>query len=106
MGIIGISIVRNTDTVFYSCNAGTVTGGTSFVSAWHKKAGGTSGITYGAVGTTTYVNINKPYDIWDYNARAAWKKQRNKAGGYKVPYPSYRGPTLSFFSYWTSVYSF
>jgi hypothetical protein len=48
-------------------------------------------MTIGAVGFTDYGRINSPSISFDY---LNYRKERFDNGGYSLPYPSFRGPTL------------
>lgn len=82
---------KNTSSIFYSCNAATEINGTTFAKEWNNITGGK---TKAAKGFTWYGDINS-FSVWFADSWLTHKSMRNLAGGYSVPYPAFRRPTLA-----------
>jgi RHS repeat-associated protein len=87
---------EKTNSIFYSCNAGTTVNETSFAQEWSNIAGGN---TKAAIGQTAYSRINV-FVWWRLNSWIAYKLLRDAAGGYSVPYPAFSTPGLGSGSTW------
>ena len=87
---LNLSAFKNTDSIFYSCNTGTIKNGTSFAQEWSNITGGKTKAVVD--GTSYYGNIHSPSinpGSWGY-----WIARRTI--GYQTqPYPAFRKPTAS-----------
>lgn len=92
---------QKANSLFYSCNTGTVKDGISFAQEWSNITKGKTKAAYGEneAGFTWYGYINSfwgsPLGLWFIN-----KQRRDKVGGYGLPYPALSKPTLTKTARW------